>query len=850
MSIDSKEEVSSLLNSLEEYINTRKKGRNKKVNFTLPSGEEITSWRFSDWDYYSPTSSLPTKARGIFTTDNNKIVVRGYNKFFNVDETDMTLRKRLQEVTQGPYTLTSKENGCIIFISGLANGELIVTSKHLVALPLPEDAKFVNHAVQGQRELQKQFETNLKHQLSDLAKYLYQENLTAVCELCDDEFEEHVLAYTKEEAGLYLHGLNRNTMEFQTLEMDKVLEFATTWGFHPVDSFQVETFDEMMAFLDKQAETGEYKGKEIEGFVIRCKEKVANDELVDFFFKFKFEQPYRFYRELREVTKKYIMGDEIPEIMMDRKDFIQSIYKYLKFVAELFERQPELKEPYLQEHGIIKVRNMFLEHMNLKGIELLQNVQQNGGDEEELLNQMENLQIHDLKYVLIPVATQGCGKTTVFKTIQGVFPEWGHIQNDDLRYTGERIVDVVLKDLARSTDLMMCDKMFHSRSERKTFFTNFKKLRKTKLDSHTAVKYICLNFNVKDHDLEKLAEITISRVVARGDNHQSIKMASNPKKYNDVVRGRVKNLQPVALEYEPDDQFHLVIDLEVTEDEDSSLTNAKKVIEELHKKYPELVKSIPTDEQFAESYEKARNYIPELKPMAKEKLSKREKRMAKEAAAAAAAAANGDVPPPPKEQKKKDPLKVYQYLGANIVDIPTLVSKIDELAGEDPTWNEIKSSDRVQKELHVTLSHIADYKSPNEPRKKEIWKNLIELFEPNGNIVTPKQRTNFDFYCDIRVDKVVIGVERLVCLSVTLLKGYDCDFNELPTLESSIDHTHITIGTFSPSVKPFESNLVLNGLETAEGEHGVYKIEDGTEVRVIELKEPLILEKQRCFGNR
>jgi tRNA ligase len=49
----------------------------------------LTSWKMNEWKYYDIPSPFPTLARGLFTqTENGKhrIVVRGYDKFFNIGE--------------------------------------------------------------------------------------------------------------------------------------------------------------------------------------------------------------------------------------------------------------------------------------------------------------------------------------------------------------------------------------------------------------------------------------------------------------------------------------------------------------------------------------------------------------------------------------------------------------------------------------------------------------------------------------------------------------------------------------------------------------------------------------------
>lgn len=106
----------------------------KKSTFLVAKSNDISvnSWRFMDWDY--KRSDLPTYARGLFTTKlkdgRDEICVRGYDKFFNIDEVNNTQWRNIEIKTRGPYELSVKENGCIIFISGLEDGTLLVCSKH------------------------------------------------------------------------------------------------------------------------------------------------------------------------------------------------------------------------------------------------------------------------------------------------------------------------------------------------------------------------------------------------------------------------------------------------------------------------------------------------------------------------------------------------------------------------------------------------------------------------------------------------------------------------------------------------------------------------------------------------
>jgi tRNA ligase len=72
----------------------------KSTEAAVPGCEEITvrSWKMNEFKYYDIPSPFPTLARGLFTTDaddvdeevKHRIVIRGYDKFFNIGEVPWT----------------------------------------------------------------------------------------------------------------------------------------------------------------------------------------------------------------------------------------------------------------------------------------------------------------------------------------------------------------------------------------------------------------------------------------------------------------------------------------------------------------------------------------------------------------------------------------------------------------------------------------------------------------------------------------------------------------------------------------------------------------------------------------
>lgn len=92
---------SALTEALYE-LSSKKPKLVKGSNYEAPADNtiKVTSWKMNEFKYYDVPSPFPTLARGLFTTkiadeaeDTNvkyRIVVRGYDKFFNIGETPWT----------------------------------------------------------------------------------------------------------------------------------------------------------------------------------------------------------------------------------------------------------------------------------------------------------------------------------------------------------------------------------------------------------------------------------------------------------------------------------------------------------------------------------------------------------------------------------------------------------------------------------------------------------------------------------------------------------------------------------------------------------------------------------------
>ncbi|ORY74143.1 RNA ligase-domain-containing protein [Protomyces lactucae-debilis] len=516
-------------------LNGDKRPTIKCTDLRVPGTQYVLqSWKMDEFSYGKPDKPLPTDARGLFTMkegDRYQIIARGYDKFFNTDEVAATKWQALEQTTSGPYDLTLKSNGCIIFLAALPNGELLVTSKH--SLGARSDTA-ESHAQRGEYWIKRHLE-KVGKTTKELAHVLQKHNITAVAELCDDAFEEHILAYPPEKSGLYLHGLNINTPRFATYSAADVATFAEYFGMFKTDFITKPDLPSLRALLEKCSKSGTYLGTEVEGFVIRTRRPDG-----DFFFKYKFEEPYLLFRQWREVTKQIISGGE-PVF----KKHATITREYIQFILPLI-RDASLAKQYQQNHGIIELRQRFLDHR--------------GGDLTDIINNPElaPVEIDPRKdwFVLVPIATIGCGKTTLALALERLFG-FGHIQNDNIlaKKASFPFAEGVYIELSAKR-IVVADRNNHMLHERKSLAHDLIGLRKVR---DPPLHFVALSFEQSAGAREVMAQ----RVLARGDNHQSIRAATQgPEAILKIMNGFHQRFQPLDTSKPPDDVFWEVISLD------------------------------------------------------------------------------------------------------------------------------------------------------------------------------------------------------------------------------------------------------------------------------------------------
>ena len=793
-------EVSNLVKSLEAGA---KKGKSKqkgmrdftckKSTFPVPDSQGFTvdSWRFQDWDY--KRDDLPTYARGLFTYRTNggvsEIATRGYDKFFNVEEVNETQWRNVETNTKGPYELSVKENGCIIFLSGLEGDLLLVCSKHSTGARQDAD---VSHAVAGERWVEKHLAAvgKTKH---DLARELRKRNATAVAELCDDSFEEHVLAYDEKLAGLYLHGINLNLPEFATYSGPLVHQFADEWGFKKAEFLVKDDIEAAKAFLDGCAETGSWNGRDTEGFVIRCQKRVGGKTgpYVDWFFKYKFEEPYLMYRQWREATKSVIAG-KVPKYRKHQK----ITDEYLLYARRRLALNPALGKAYNANHGIIEMRDRFLRERGLRGSDIIR--QEYATDENAPSSATSHV-------VLVPIATIGCGKTTIAVALSKLFG-WGHVQNDNI--TGQKgrpkqFALQVCNSLAQYP-VVIADRNNHQKRERKQIIEDINRV-------VPDVRFVALHYvhTPKSEMLPSIRRATQQRVLERGDNHQTIQAGTKSRvEITKIMDGFLDRFEPIDMSSEPDNGFDEIIDLDAVED---SRHNLEFVINALQSTYPKLIPEPPSPSDLDDAISMA---LHDYRPDIKHKLSfqpKNRVNAAKDPKDNWRQVMKEEVSKEPKTQRK---VAKIEYFALKLPGSEVTSALDTTFASLDPSiasfYRQLQQTRRMQPNFHVTLMHRASI-----PQNPELWSRLSALYESALESSDGQAEPSLG-KCRIQLDHVVWD-NRVMCIVARMMDEGWATANKTP---------HVTIGTAGSTIKPKESNDLLerwlNG--GTENEPGIQEI--------------------------
>ncbi|KAJ6620481.1 RNA ligase-domain-containing protein [Mycena sp. CBHHK59/15] len=743
----------------------------KSSTYPAPADASITvrSWKMDEFKYYDIPSPFPTLARGIFTVDLPKahksdpqeyrIVARGYDKFFNIGEVPWTTWEALEAHTAAPYTLSLKSNGCIIFIAAISLTKLLITSKHSIG---PIAGHKMSHAQAGEGWLRKYFAQKGKTE-EQLAAQLWENNWTAIAELCDDAFEEHVLGYPADQTGLHLHGLNESTTAFKTLPQAQVDAFAAEWGFIQTASTVLQKIADVRAFTDAVGAAGAWNGVPVEGFVVRT--HVASTPGAapyapgaTLFFKVKFDEPYMMYRDWREVTKTLLRlhakggmrEAALPKGKMRRAE----TRAYVRWVIGEIARDDGAFEEYNKGKGIIATRERFLAHLATpKGATLLAAAKE--GDLPAAPGPSPAADVPFGKTIIVPVAIPGCGKTAVSVALAHIFG-FAHTQSDDVR--AKKPAPLFIKDvtaLLRTHDVVIADKNNHLRQHRAA-------LRAATVGRVPPVRLLALNWALDGGvPAATTHRVCAARVAQRGANHQTLRAGA----HEDAIWRFISGTEALA-----PGEVDAIVEMDVQEGLEDAVARAVAGCVRV------LGLRAPAPEEVAEGVARARGY------------------------AAAGKAKETEAQPQHEETPKKTKKGPRYYALMPEVDLVSVLG--GPIAQGDRAvqkfWAHLTTAQRVARRPHVTLVHSKSL--GQEPGAEVLWARCAAL---TG--AAPLLRCALGH---------VVWNERVMAVTVDDLQvvrdSGQAGAEFVAQLPQDVrDRLHVTVGTRDPEIVPVEAKTMV-----------------------------------------
>lgn len=199
--------------------------------------------------------SQTIKARGLFfNNETKKIVLRSYDKFFNINEREATKLMNLKKNFEFPVYEYVKYNG-FLGLQGALDGELIYASKSSLE---SDHAKWFKDI----------FESSITHSDKELIyNYIEDNNCTFVYEVIDPINDPHIIKYDK--SFVVLIAIVYNEVEFRQMPYEELLKVGAKLGLQVKERSAV--INNWKEFFERYEETNKedftYNGENIEGFV-------------------------------------------------------------------------------------------------------------------------------------------------------------------------------------------------------------------------------------------------------------------------------------------------------------------------------------------------------------------------------------------------------------------------------------------------------------------------------------------------------------------------------------------------------------------------------------------------------
>lgn len=268
--------INSNFSILDQLKNSKNIRENKLSN-------NISSFNFTrEAFYHKRWDELTCKARGLFiNTETEKIVARGYEKFFNINETRETKFEHLLVKFKNKHIICfKKENGFLGLLS-LVNDELFFASKST------NEGDYVNYFKNIF------YKSGINEE--NLKSYLKEHDVTLLFEVIDIDNDPHIIEYSKSQ--IILLDIIHNEYEFKKEPYEEVVNLATLIGCYSKTIYK--EFDNIKEFHKWYLETTDennFSHTDIEGVVVECDDYMTK-------LKFPYYNFWKFMRRLIDIVK-------------------------------------------------------------------------------------------------------------------------------------------------------------------------------------------------------------------------------------------------------------------------------------------------------------------------------------------------------------------------------------------------------------------------------------------------------------------------------------------------------------------------------------------------------------------
>lgn len=285
-------------------------------------GDGISSFNFTHKAFEKGIWDNETvKARGLFIdTINNKIVARGYEKFFNINEQETSKLFNLKRL----FDTETNVDGILGVWSGVTaykkyNGFLGILSYYNDSLQFHSKSTNKGNYVDYFKNL---FYKKLgNQQISMITEYLKEHDMSLTFEVIDLENDPHII--DEKESRIVLLDSIYNEVDFRKIPYSALVNLAKLWGLGETEYKQVyttfESYRQLTEFYEEHKDDRNLVDTDIEGVVI---------ESGKFMTKLKFSY-YSFWKMMRGVVDITMSGKNV-ELKKLYNATANYFYKFIK----------------------------------------------------------------------------------------------------------------------------------------------------------------------------------------------------------------------------------------------------------------------------------------------------------------------------------------------------------------------------------------------------------------------------------------------------------------------------------------------------------------------------------------